>query len=261
MSSPFGNTRFPYPSPLRHRHQGICPQLNIEKFPSVVMESPAGLTGADGTPVVYFDTLVGTDSHTPTANGIGVLGWGVGGIEAEAAALGQPITTLVPRVIGAIIAVVLQIALAPNIALFGVVPNFIMAYVLIVSIVCPDQSGPVFAFVLGLLFDLLGTGPVGAMAFLLTGVSFLAKRIFMLVNNDTLFMPLLLAAISTLVIELLYAAFMMAFGAGVSALDAFVFRALPGTVYNFLAALIFSPIVVRFLAQPIQQQPGTPHLR
>lgn len=80
--------------------QGICHQLNIEKFASVVMESPAGLAGADGTPVVYFDTLVGTDSHTPTANGIGVLGWGVGGIEAEAAALGQPITTLVPRVIG-----------------------------------------------------------------------------------------------------------------------------------------------------------------
>lgn len=80
--------------------QGICHQLNIEKFASVVMESPAGLTGSDGTPVVYFDTLVGTDSHTPTANGIGVLGWGVGGIEAEAAALGQPITTLVPRVIG-----------------------------------------------------------------------------------------------------------------------------------------------------------------
>ena len=51
-------------------------------------------------PVAYFDTVVGTDSHTPTANGIGVLGWGVGGIEAEAAALGQPITTLVPRVVG-----------------------------------------------------------------------------------------------------------------------------------------------------------------
>ena len=84
--------------------------------------------------------------------------------------MNEPIT-VVPRVIGAIIAVLLQIALAPNIALFGVVPNFIMAYVLIVSIVCPDQSGPVFAFVLGLLFDLLGTGPVGAMAFLLTGVS------------------------------------------------------------------------------------------
>ena len=75
---------------------GICHQLNIERFASVVMTAQ----DADGQPVAYFDTLVGTDSHTPTANGIGVLGWGVGGIEAEAAALGQPITTLVPRVVG-----------------------------------------------------------------------------------------------------------------------------------------------------------------
>ena len=80
--------------------QGICHQLNIEKFAPVVMRSSKGQTDADGNPVVYFDTVVGTDSHTPTVNGIGVLGWGVGGIEAEAAALGQPITTLVPRVIG-----------------------------------------------------------------------------------------------------------------------------------------------------------------
>lgn len=74
---------------------GICHQLNIECFASVAMTKD----GEEG-PLAYFDTLVGTDSHTPTANGIGVLGWGVGGIEAEAAALGQPITTLVPRVIG-----------------------------------------------------------------------------------------------------------------------------------------------------------------
>ena len=81
---------------------GICHQLNIEQFAHVVMTSDdAGVARADGErPVAYFDTLVGTDSHTPTANGIGVLGWGVGGIEAEAAALGQPITTLVPRVVG-----------------------------------------------------------------------------------------------------------------------------------------------------------------
>ena len=78
---------------------GICHQLNIEQFAHVVMTSDdAGVARTDGErPVAYFDTLVGTDSHTPTANGIGVLGWGVGGIEAEAAALGQPITTLVPK--------------------------------------------------------------------------------------------------------------------------------------------------------------------
>ncbi len=75
--------------------QGICHQLNIECFANVVTA-----TASEAGRVAYFDTLVGTDSHTPTANGIGVLGWGVGGIEAEAAALGQPITTLVPRVIG-----------------------------------------------------------------------------------------------------------------------------------------------------------------
>ena len=74
---------------------GICHQLNIERFCDVVSAS-----GADPRRWVHFDTLVGTDSHTTTANGIGVLGWGVGGIEAEAAALGQPITMTVPSVVG-----------------------------------------------------------------------------------------------------------------------------------------------------------------
>lgn len=92
----FGNVRIVPPG------AGICHQLNIEQFSHVVMTSEdAGKAVREGElPVAYFDTLVGTDSHTPTANGIGVLGWGVGGIEAEAAALGQPITALVPKVVG-----------------------------------------------------------------------------------------------------------------------------------------------------------------
>lgn len=73
---------------------GICHQLNIERFCSVVTTD--ALAGSD---VSCFDTLVGTDSHTTTANGLGVLGWGVGGIEAEAAALGQPVSMLVPPVV------------------------------------------------------------------------------------------------------------------------------------------------------------------
>ncbi len=74
---------------------GICHQINVERFARGVMVKPTD-TGS----LAYFDTVVGTDSHTTTANGIGVLSWGVGGIEAEAAALGQPITTLVPQVVG-----------------------------------------------------------------------------------------------------------------------------------------------------------------
>ncbi|HZQ58027.1 MAG TPA: aconitate hydratase [Acidimicrobiales bacterium] len=71
---------------------GICHQVNLEYLSRVVF--------TDRTGQAYPDTLVGTDSHTTMINGLGVLGWGVGGIEAEAAMLGQPISMLVPKVVG-----------------------------------------------------------------------------------------------------------------------------------------------------------------
>jgi aconitate hydratase len=75
---------------------GIVHQVNIEKLARVVFDR----TGSDGSTVVYPDSCVGTDSHTTMVNGLGVVGWGVGGIEAEAAMLGQPISMLIPRVVG-----------------------------------------------------------------------------------------------------------------------------------------------------------------
>jgi aconitate hydratase len=74
---------------------GIVHQVNLEYLGRVVFDSETG-----GRRQAYPDTLVGTDSHTTMINGLGVLGWGVGGIEAEAAMLGQPITMLIPEVIG-----------------------------------------------------------------------------------------------------------------------------------------------------------------
>jgi aconitate hydratase len=79
--------------------QGIVHQVNLEYLARVVMKSNE-VAGAAGTVTVYPDTLVGTDSHTTMINGLGVLGWGVGGIEAEAAMLGQPVSMLIPQVIG-----------------------------------------------------------------------------------------------------------------------------------------------------------------
>ena len=70
---------------------GICHQVNLEYLARVVEDR-------DG--VAFPDTLVGTDSHTTMVNGLGVLGWGVGGIEAEAAMLGEPLSMLVPQVVG-----------------------------------------------------------------------------------------------------------------------------------------------------------------
>ena len=75
---------------------GIVHQVNLEYLGRVVMSSKT----SDGRLAAYPDTLVGTDSHTTMINGLGILGWGVGGIEAEAAMLGQPISMLVPQVVG-----------------------------------------------------------------------------------------------------------------------------------------------------------------
>ncbi|ALH79901.1 aconitate hydratase AcnA [Sphingopyxis macrogoltabida] len=75
---------------------GICHQVNLEHIAQAVWSSE----DADGTTVAYPDTCVGTDSHTTMINGLGVLGWGVGGIEAEAAMLGQPVSMLIPEVVG-----------------------------------------------------------------------------------------------------------------------------------------------------------------
>jgi aconitate hydratase len=83
----FGNFRVVPPN------TGICHQVNLEYLARVVF------TG-DDSGQAYPDTLLGTDSHTTMVNGLGVLGWGVGGIEAEAAMLGQPVSMLVPRVVG-----------------------------------------------------------------------------------------------------------------------------------------------------------------
>jgi len=74
---------------------GIVHQVNIEYLARVVMTRKV-----DGVSRAYPDTVVGTDSHTTMVNGLGVLGWGVGGIEAEAALLGQPVSMLIPRVVG-----------------------------------------------------------------------------------------------------------------------------------------------------------------
>ena len=75
---------------------GICHQVNLENIAQTVWTS----VDQNGETVAYPDTCVGTDSHTTMINGLGVLGWGVGGIEAEAAMLGQPVSMLVPEVVG-----------------------------------------------------------------------------------------------------------------------------------------------------------------
>lgn len=95
---------------------GICHQVNLEYLAKVVWTRTV-----DGKLFAFPDTLVGTDSHTTMINGLGVLGWGVGGIEAEAAMLGQPISMLIPQVIG--------------FRLFGTLPEGVTATDLVLTVV------------------------------------------------------------------------------------------------------------------------------
>jgi aconitate hydratase len=79
---------------------GIVHQVNLEYLARVVFVHESNNNGSNGKRTAYPDTLVGTDSHSTMVNGLGVLGWGVGGIEAEAAMLGQPVSMLIPLVVG-----------------------------------------------------------------------------------------------------------------------------------------------------------------
>jgi aconitate hydratase len=119
----FSNTRVVPPG------TGICHQFNLEYLSSVVFSDAEG--------AAYPDTVVGTDSHTPMVNGLGVLAWGVGGIEAEAAMLGQPISMLVPPVVGlrltgelpeGVTATDLVLTVAELLRRHGVVGKFVECY-------------------------------------------------------------------------------------------------------------------------------------
>jgi len=88
---------------------GIVHQINLEYLASV-----ATVRSVDGQDLIFPDSLVGTDSHTPMINGIGVLGWGVGGIEAEASMLGQPMYFLMPEIVGFKLPVACQRKLLPQ---------------------------------------------------------------------------------------------------------------------------------------------------
>ena len=116
-------------------------------------------------------------------------------------------------------------------------------------------------FVLGLVFDLVSGGPVGAMAFLLVLMTFLAARAFAVLDNDTLFMPLVIFVAATVLVEALYAAFLLALGFDASSLDVFLYRALPCALYDCVIGLVLYPLAARVLAGAAPAQPGTPRLR
>lgn len=157
---------------------------------------------------------------------------------------------LVATTLGALIVLLAQIIIAPNIVIVSAMPNFILAYVLVLAITRSTQrSTLVFSFVLGLSYDFLSHGPVGAMALLCVLAAYFVSRVFTVLANDTLFMPITCMVVGAIVVELLYASFMMAFGIETSLLSAFLYKALPCALYDCVIALILYPLALRFLIE------------
>lgn len=155
--------------------------------------------------------------------------------------------TWIFTIIGAVLVVLLQVLLAPHIALFSCVPNFIVAFAMALSVTRRRSYGCILPFVMGLLFDLMSGGPVGAMAFSLTLVSMFASRAFLVLDNDTLFMPVVILAFGLLVTEFFYSLFLVALGYDVAFFALFVYRVLPTFVYDFVVGVILYLAASRFL--------------
>ena len=151
-------------------------------------------------------------------------------------------------IIGALIVFVLQIVLAPNIAVFSLVPNFFAAYALVVAIARPQSSAVVLGFVLGMIYDILGYGPMGSMALLLVIATFCITQVFAVLDADSFSIAFVLLLVFLLVVELAYALILLLFGMVDSLGAAIIYRALPGALYNCVLALIFYPLAQRFIA-------------
>lgn len=150
-------------------------------------------------------------------------------------------------IVGALVALLLQVVVAPYIAIASIVPNFVVAYVCAIAIARAHSFGAVLPFLMGLLFDLVGGGPLGAMAFSLTLFTCVISRVFAGASNDTLFVAIAFLALGILLVELSYGIFLLLFGYNASIVEAIAYRIAPCFAYDFVIALIVFVASRRFV--------------
>lgn len=160
-------------------------------------------------------------------------------------------------VIGAVLVVLLQMLLAPALTIAVATPNFILAYVLVVALVCPERDTVVFAFAMGIIYDLLGSGPVGAMALVCIAFSFALSRLQRFFHNDTLFIPIVLLIAGVFLADISYGVLQIACGVDVGFLNSLIYRSLPCAVYDTVIAVVLFPLAVR-VAAAFGSHVGTP---
>lgn len=151
-----------------------------------------------------------------------------------------------PAIICSVLAVLLQILLAPNIHIFSAAPNFILAFVVAYSVANYHRAGYVMAFVLGLIYDFLGSGPIGAMALVCVLAAFFAILAMRLLDNESMFIPLASVILICLCAEISYGILMFAFGYDVGLLEAFIQLMLPCALYDIVISVVIYLLISRF---------------
>lgn len=150
---------------------------------------------------------------------------------------------IVPIIIAAI-AVVLQVVLAPIMPIMSVYPSFLVVLALVFSVLRNPDSTYIYAFVLGLLADLLSNTPIGLSSFLLVGIAFVLSRAFEVLDKSTAVMPLIAIVLSVLAYEVVLTIVLTLLGTG-PFMDILIGRALPATIYNAVLGCIFYFILDR----------------
>ena len=148
--------------------------------------------------------------------------------------------------LGILLSLLLEFLIAPYIAISGIVPNFLVAFVVALAVLRGVSFGPVTPFILGLVFDFVGGGPVGAMAFSLTLFSFVTSRLFARMTNDTSFMAVAFVLLGVLLVDLSYGCCLLALGYQASLLEALAYRVAPCFAYDAIIGVIAYLILARF---------------
>jgi len=152
-----------------------------------------------------------------------------------------------PAAAAILIATLLQVGLAPYIAIGGVTPNFLLLVVVTIALTTGPSEGATSGFVAGLLFDLVGTGPLGPMALVLTITGYLAGLLHEQMFAEGWLLPMTVLAIASISAEIAYWLVLSLLGSGGPFWSSFFTKMLPGAVYNVALALLVYPWLARFL--------------
>ena len=156
---------------------------------------------------------------------------------------------ILPVIAALLAAAVLQAGLAPYLSIGGVVPNFLLLVVITIALVEGPTSGAVVGFSAGLIFDLLGSGPVGPMLLVLTLTGYLTGLMHENMFAEGWLLPLTVLAIATLSAEVAYGLILILLDSGGPFWSTFLTKMLPGAIYNTALALLIYPWLARFLRQ------------